>query len=45
MTSDQAAGCWVRCDCGEYWCTRHQQHAFECPCPPIECWEADPYAE
>ena len=34
---------WFKCDCEEFWCTRHQKHAFECQCPPIEEWEADPY--
>lgn len=36
---------WIPCPCcGEFWCTRHGQHAFACPCPPIEEWETDPYA-
>ncbi len=36
---------WVPCPCcPEFWCTRHGCHAFECPCPPIEEWDIDPYS-
>lgn len=39
---------WFPCDCcEEYLCTIHYEHAFECPCPPIDVWaEHDlyPYA-
>ena len=36
---------WVPCNsCEEFWCTDHGQHASECPCPPIEEWERDPYS-
>jgi hypothetical protein len=35
---------WIKCPCcDEFLCTIHQQHAFECPCPPIEEWKKDPY--
>jgi len=35
---------WVRCPfCDEFWCVVHKMHAFECPCPPVEEWEVDPY--
>ena len=35
---------WVPCtDCDEFWCNVHEQHAFDCPCPPIEDWTCDPY--
>jgi hypothetical protein len=34
-----ADGVWVACPCcDDPWCTRHDQHAFECACPPIEEW-------
>ena len=34
-----SAGVWVPCDsCEDYWCTDHDMHAHECPCPPIEEW-------
>ena len=37
---------WTRCHfCPEWWCVIHNLHAFECPCPPIEEWEVDPYSE
>jgi hypothetical protein len=36
---------WTPCeDCDEYWCNIHEEHAFECPCPPVEEWSADPYS-
>ena len=42
-------GIWVECpDCGDFWCEEHELHAFECPCPPVEAFEAaglDPYSE
>lgn len=34
---------WKPCACGEFWCTAHRTHAFECECPPIEEWTTDPY--
>ena len=36
---------WIPCPggCGEFWCTIHRMHAFECDCPPIEEWTSDPY--
>ncbi len=36
---------WVECadGCGEWWCIEHGEHAFECPCPPIEDWSHSPY--
>jgi hypothetical protein len=35
---------WIECpDCDEFWCLRHEMHASECPCPPIEEWDSDPY--
>ena len=37
---------WVPCPlCQEWWCAIHQQHAADCPCPPIEEWPVDPYQE
>lgn len=35
---------WIPCDCGEFWCRIHNQHAFECDCPSTEEWEIDPYS-
>lgn len=36
---------WIRCpDCENYLCTIHQEHAHDCPCPPVEEWETDPYS-
>lgn len=30
---------WVKCECcDEHWCAFHQQHVFECGCPPIDGW-------
>lgn len=36
---------WVPCPdgCGEFWCNRHQTHAHECQCPPIDELTFDPY--
>jgi hypothetical protein len=38
---------WTPCldRCGDYWCNVHRQHAFECPCPPVDEWPTDPYAD
>jgi hypothetical protein len=38
---------WVRCpgDCGQSFCTLHWEHVSECPCPPIDDWDVDPYVE
>jgi hypothetical protein len=39
---NQAA--WIPCpNCDEYWCTIHSEHAWSCPCPPIEQWTINPY--
>jgi len=30
---------WGECHaCGDRYCTYHDMHVFECPCPPIEWW-------
>jgi len=35
---------WTRCECCEdFWCNIHDQHAYDCDCPPIDEWETDPY--
>ena len=38
---------WVMCEsCGDFWCTHHQEHVFECSCCGVECWlneGVDPY--
>jgi hypothetical protein len=36
---------WIKCprECGEFVCTIHEMHVFECPCPPIEEWKVNPY--
>jgi len=43
--NEMASGpAWIPCpDCEEFYCTIHQMHAYECPCPPIEQWLVDPY--
>jgi hypothetical protein len=40
-----APAAWIPCPggCENYWCQIHQQHAHDCPCPPIEDWESSPY--
>ena len=36
---------WIVCIyCSEIFCTIHDLHLFECPCPPIEEWDTDPYS-
>lgn len=30
---------WVKClYCENPWCTLHDVHAYDCPCPPVEEW-------
>jgi hypothetical protein len=30
---------WTQCDCcGDFYCNHCQQHAADCPCPPIDVW-------
>jgi hypothetical protein len=36
---------WIACVCGDFWCTVHDMHVHDCPCPPIEEWETDPYGK
>ena len=37
---------WRVCDCGDYWCDLHYEHAHLCGCPPIEEWgEQSPYQD
>jgi hypothetical protein len=41
-SSDDAS--WIPCPCcDDYLCTIHGEHVHDCPCPPIEEWEDDPY--
>ncbi len=35
---------WVRCDCGNFWCTKHQTHAHDCDCPSVDEMDFDPYS-
>jgi hypothetical protein len=44
-TTNPATPAWIPCECGEFWCTLHQQHVSECPCPAIDDWDIDPYTE
>ncbi len=44
MDQAQPFPAWIPCpDCEDMFCTIHQMHTHECPCPPIEEWEIDPY--
>jgi hypothetical protein len=37
MANPYEAGDWVPClDCEGWFCLIHEQHAAECPCPPID---------
>ena len=30
---------WVRCElCEDLFCTLHQEHVADCPCPSLEAW-------
>ena len=30
---------WAECpDCGDFWCSLHGMHAYDCPCPSIDEW-------
>lgn len=36
---------WILCPCCRcFWCTRHQKHAHDCQCPPLEDLGFDPYS-
>ena len=41
------AASWIPCDCcGDFLCTIHGGHAYDCECPPIDEWgDIDPYSE
>jgi hypothetical protein len=41
----RSSAAWVPCPCCEnFHCTIHETHAHDCPCPPVEEWESDPYS-
>lgn len=40
----ESAAPWFLCRCGDYFCRRHNVHAYECDCPPVEEWSTSPYA-
>ncbi len=43
---DDPIPAWVPCDnCDEWYCTIHGEHVHDCPCPPIDEWEYDPYVD
>lgn len=48
-TFEKLESCWVPCDmCGDYWCVKHEKHAWECECPEVEVFfeqGVDPYLE
>ena len=33
---------WTPCECGEFYCTLHEQHACDCECPPIDEMDRKP---
>lgn len=36
---------WVPCrNCDEFHCRVHRMHACDCPCPPVDEVDFDPYA-
>lgn len=39
------SGSWVPCVCGEWVCLIHGGHAADCPCPPVDEWDCDPYGD
>jgi hypothetical protein len=45
MPRRKAKAAWIPCpeECGDWWCTVHNQHTGDCECPPIEEWKTDPY--
>ena len=53
MTGDEiphdllsAAADWIPCSfCDGWWCRIHDMHAHDCPCPPVDEWDCDPYVE
>ncbi len=46
MFAKRTLPAWIPCPhCENFWCTLHGVHVFECPCPPIEEWESDPYSD
>ena len=35
---------WAPCNCcDDYMCSIHQEHVYDCECPPLEEWTVDPY--
>lgn len=45
MSRTEPQAPWVPCPCCEdYLCTIHGAHVHDCPCPPIEELETDPYS-
>jgi hypothetical protein len=37
---------WVPCGgCSDYYCIRHEMHAYDCDCPEIQDWDSDPYSD
>jgi hypothetical protein len=38
---------WIRCEtCEDFLCRIHGgSHVHDCPCPPIDLWEVDPYSD
>ena len=42
--SGREAPAWAPCGwCEDWYCRIHQEHAYDCACPPIEEWDVDPY--
>jgi hypothetical protein len=43
--TDSHSATWVQCPlCEDWWCQLHNEHVYECDCPPLEdLLPADPY--
>ncbi len=46
MSAKKTVPAWIPCPhCESFWCTLHGVHVYDCPCPPIEEWDIDPYSD
>ena len=44
-TAVHQAAPWKQCHgCENFWCIKHQMHAHDCECQPIEQWNQSPYS-
>ena len=43
---DRKYPAWIKCQCGDFWCSIHKMHVHECTCPYRDGWgDENPYIE